>query len=165
MVRKRVYAIAVVGTLVLAASAMGSGLFLDRGDQRQSEVAVRRVLEEQKSQLGNLAYLRLQFDSKNQVRLLDQRVVDGQWKERDVGLGARLYYEVLDGEGTVIARGVRRDPRDDVRSSERTPVNFILAMPRAENAAQVVIYSVDYEPAGQRDYERGLRPLAVLDVK
>ena len=164
MLHRRVFAVTAAVLLAAAASAMASGLFLDRKDDRQAAEETGRAVHEETRSLGSLAYFRLQIDAQDQVRLLDQQIVDGEWRSRDVHSGARLYYEVLGDHGEVLVRGVRQDPRDDMRSNQRTPVNFILALPR-ERASHVVLYSMGYESGGRLDYEHSLRPIATLSMR
>lgn len=166
MVRKRVYAIAAAVVVITAASAMGSGLFLDRKEEHVAVAEVRRIVsEEQAKEPGNLAYLRLQIDAQDNVNLLGQNTVTAPWRDREIGPGARLYYEILDEDGTVLGCGVRQDPREMVRLANKAPVNFILAVPREDKTARVVIYAVGYETGGHVDYERSLRPIATLVVE
>jgi hypothetical protein len=164
MVRKGLYSIAAGATLIVTASAVASGLFAEAPaptpePQRQESPAATAPTPDR------MAYLRLQIDAHDNVTLLDRQTIDAQWKPRDVPDGTRLYYEVLDGSGSVLACGLRQDPRDAMRINGRQPVNFILTVPHNDAADKVVLYSMGYELGGRANYEHSLRPIATIRVR
>lgn len=107
--------------------------------------------------------LRLRINSNGKVDVLGKGVVDGRWQDnRNIPVGPKLYYEVIDESGSVIARGYRRDPRN--MHAGRVE-DFLLTTPYRETAASVNIYIMDYENGGKGDYSRDFTLLASVDIR
>jgi hypothetical protein len=107
--------------------------------------------------------LRLRIDDSGKITVLDKSVVAGRWQDnRIIPVGQRLYYEVIDDYGAVIARGFRRDPRNMHAGRFE---NFILTAPYKDNAACVNIYLMGYENGGSGGYSRDFALLASVDVR
>jgi hypothetical protein len=106
--------------------------------------------------------MRLRIDGRGQITVLDSGVIDGRWEDsRTIPVGRRLYYEVLDKNGTVITRGYKRDPRGMLNTKS---TDFFMTAPYYANAACVTIYLVDYENGGKSGYARDYSLLASVDI-
>lgn len=112
---------------------------------------------------GEIVSLRLRINSQNEISLLKKSVVEGRWDDtRRVPVGTRLYYEVLDHSGNVVAKGFRKDPRS-IHSGR--VVDFLLTAPYNEECASVNLYVVDYENGGRGGYSRDYALLGTFDIR
>jgi hypothetical protein len=106
--------------------------------------------------------LRLFIDRDDSVRVIERYTSDGVWRDnRTVPVGKRLFFEVLDTSGVVVARGYRIDPRA-FRPDNRG--EFLLTIPYAANVAELHLYMVVYERGGTEDYSRTFRHIASIPL-
>jgi hypothetical protein len=90
-----------------------------------------------------LQFLRLEIDSLDQVRVLEENIVPGKWHPRHDSEGARLYFEVVSPDNEVLASGNRPDPRRaQEQSALRKSASFVLSLPFHREAEQVNIYRI-----------------------
>jgi len=122
-----------------------------------------QVEEKVAASYDGIVSLRLRINTNGKITILGKTVVDGRWQDnRNIPVGPRLYYEVVDESGAVIARGFRRDPRN--MHSGRFE-DFLLTTPYKDNAASVNIYIMDYENGGRGSYSRDFALLASVDIR
>jgi hypothetical protein len=114
------------------------------------------------AEYAGIVSFRLRIDSAGGVSLISRDLVPGSWAEtRVTAMGSRLYYEVVDDAGTVIACGYRKDPRDMARNRS---VEFLLNAPWSLEARSLNLYFVGYESSGRDGYSRDFRLLASFPV-
>ena len=112
---------------------------------------------------SSIVSLRLKMNDRAKVTLLDKSIVDCQWLDnRSVPVGPRLYYEVLDASGNVVAKGFRKDPR--LMKSGNGAV-FLLTTPYTSECTSINLYYVDYESGGKGGYSREYALLASFDLR
>ncbi|GEM_PF-5280239 len=114
------------------------------------------------AEYAGIVSFRMRIDSTGTVNLISRDLVSCNWTDTRVpAMGSRLYYEVVDDAGTVIACGYRKDPRDMARNRS---VEFLLNAPWTLEARSLNLYYVGYESSGRDGYSRDFRLLASFPV-
>lgn len=144
------------GLLSVVSASDGSGQVMFDNSQIVSEAGHYKDFDE-------ILSLRLRMNERNEVQLLNKCVVRGVWENsRIIPVGTRLYYEVLDHSGNVVAKGFRKDPRSMHGGKN---VDFLLTAPYNMDCASVNLYVVDYENGGRGGYSRDYALLGTFDIR
>lgn len=106
--------------------------------------------------------LRLKL-SNGKASMISMNVVPGVWNDsRIIRVGTRLYYEVLDSTGNILAKGFRNDPSG---LNYGRDITFLLSAPYMDGCSTLRLYKVDYENAGRDEYARHYMLLGSFDIK
>ena len=150
----------IVASVALMMAPLSVGAISPNADVQRGSGASN--VSEVKAPTG-IVSLRMRINSDGRITLLSKDIVEGRWQDnRNIPVGPRLYYEVVDRNGTVIAKGFRRDPRymHDSRYED-----FLLTTPYTADSVSVNVYMVDYENGGRGGYSRDFSLLASVDVR
>jgi hypothetical protein len=163
MVSSSTCSLLAAASIILMAAPIGVSAFSQSEAPAQASSDSAQVSGNADRASTSIVYLRLRINVDGKVTLLAKDVVDGRWQDnRNVPVGPRLYYEVLDNSGNVIASGFRRDPRYLHASRYE---DFLLTAPYTANSASFNVYMVDYENGGRGGYSRDYSLLASVDVR
>jgi hypothetical protein len=151
---------------ILTVLLFGQPTYASASDQSGAAVRELDSAAETASELKSfdeIVSLRLRINTHNEVSLLAKSVVAGRWDDtRRIPVGTRLYYEVIDYSGNVVAKGFRKDPRSLYAGRS---VDFLLTAPYNEECASVNLYVVDYENGGRGGYSRNYALLGTFDIR
>jgi len=91
-----------------------------------------------------IKYLKMEIDSMDNIRVLEESNVQGEWVKRSKSIGPKIYYEINDVDGKMIDSGYRSDPRRNYFANDiHKSVPFVLSIPYYMDAKTITFYTMN----------------------